>query len=145
MSMAADGHRCNGPNVRSGCKPETTTLLSGCRQQTRSLETGFESVWNEIRWLAGASHLYYSAGWLFESEQAAMLSLHKSRCMLAKGSHARLLRPPSSPLPLRTPSTRNYRHYLSLISHLSALSRTDACARLHARPSYARPGPTCSI
>ena len=35
---------------------------------------GSESVWNEIGWHAEASHLYYSAGWLFESEQDAMLS-----------------------------------------------------------------------
>ncbi len=32
----------------------------------------------EIGWQAEASHLYYSAGWLFEPEQAAMSSLHKS-------------------------------------------------------------------
>jgi hypothetical protein len=33
---------------------------------------------SEIGWHAEASYLYYSAGWLFESEQAAMLSLQKS-------------------------------------------------------------------
>jgi hypothetical protein len=72
--------------VRSCCKSETTLLLSGCGQQaglvlwllTTSLEVGFESVWNETGWHDEASHLYYSAGWLFESEQAVMLSLQKA-------------------------------------------------------------------
>ena len=48
---------------------------------SRSLEMVFESVWSEkleIGWHEDASYLYYSAGWLIESEQAGMLSLHKS-------------------------------------------------------------------
>jgi hypothetical protein len=50
---------------------------------------------------AEASHLYYSVGWLFESEQGAMIILQKLgreqcvreqvKCMLEKGSHACLL------------------------------------------------------
>jgi hypothetical protein len=77
---------------------EAIFLLSRCRQQTGlnpneiAVDGLRVSSDREMGWHADASHLYYSAGWWFESEQAATLSLHKSRCMLEEASHVCLLR-----------------------------------------------------
>ena len=80
MSTAADGHRYDGPEVRSGCTLERR--LCCFREQICPVTISGDGLRvcseRDMGWHEEASHLYYSAGWLFESEQAAMLSLHKS-------------------------------------------------------------------